>query len=235
MPSVGFAGHRAADLDLLQAHLLDLAGDVDRDQLVFANDHFVGDRVDDVRPADAAADGVGQADFDLLAAIHDAAGDALGRAAVVLRDDHVLADVGQLTGEVTRVGRLEGRIGQTLAGTVRRAEVLEHRQTFAEVRLDRRFDDFAARLGHQATHAGQLANLFDTAAGTRVRPSGRSGSRSAPSSRKSCSSSSHHRLRDLLAGVRPDVETWLYRSWSVMMPRVVQLLLLEHLRLRRRR
>ena len=51
----GFAGHRAADLDLLQAQLLDLAGDVRRDQLVFVDDHFVGDRVDDVLPADAAA------------------------------------------------------------------------------------------------------------------------------------------------------------------------------------
>ena len=45
----GVAGHRAADLDLFQAQLLDPAGDVGRDQLVFADDHFVGDRVDDVR------------------------------------------------------------------------------------------------------------------------------------------------------------------------------------------
>ena len=44
-----FAGHRAADLDLLQAQLLDLAGDLGRDQLVFLDDHLVGDRVDDVR------------------------------------------------------------------------------------------------------------------------------------------------------------------------------------------
>ena len=120
------AGHRAADLDLLQAHLLDLAGDVRRDQLVFADDHFVGDRVDDVRAADAAADRVGQADFDLLAAVDHALGDALRGAAVVHGDDDVLGHVGQLAGEVARVGRLQGRVGQTLAGTVRRAEVLQH-------------------------------------------------------------------------------------------------------------
>ena len=65
------AGHRAADLDLLQAELFDLAGDVGGDHLVFADDHFVGDRVDDVRAADAAANRVGQADFDLFAAVDD--------------------------------------------------------------------------------------------------------------------------------------------------------------------
>ena len=56
---------------------------VERDQLVFADDHLVGDRVDDVRAADAAADRVGQADLDLLAAVDHALGDALRRAAVV--------------------------------------------------------------------------------------------------------------------------------------------------------
>ena len=35
-----------------------LAGDLDGDQVVFLDDHFVGDRVDDVRAADAAADRV---------------------------------------------------------------------------------------------------------------------------------------------------------------------------------
>ena len=63
------AGQRAADLDLLEAQLLDLAGDLDGDQLVLADDHLVGDRVDDVRAADAAADRRrARLDFDLLAA-----------------------------------------------------------------------------------------------------------------------------------------------------------------------
>ena len=44
----------------------------------------------------------------------------------------------------------------------------KHRQTFAEVRLDRRLDDLAGRLGHQTSHAGQLTNLLDAATGTRV-------------------------------------------------------------------
>ena len=106
--------------------LLDLPRDVQRDQVVFADDHFVGDRVDDVGAADAALDRVGQADLDLLAAVDHALGDALGRAAVVRGDDDVLGHVGQLAGQVAGVGRLQGRVGQALAGAVRGAEILQH-------------------------------------------------------------------------------------------------------------
>ena len=58
-------------------------------------------------------------DLDLFAAVDDPLGDALGGAAVVHRDDDVLGHVGQLAGEVAGVGRLEGRVGQALAGAVR--------------------------------------------------------------------------------------------------------------------
>ena len=54
-------------------------------------------------------------------------------AAVVHGDDDVLGHVGQLAGQVARVGRLEGRVGQALAGTVRAGEVFQHREPFAEV------------------------------------------------------------------------------------------------------
>ena len=43
---------------------------------------------------------------------------------------------------------------------MRRDEVLQHRQTFAEVRGDRRFDDLARGLGHQTAHTRQLTNLL---------------------------------------------------------------------------
>src|SRR3546814_14630395 len=46
-----------------------------------------------------------------------------------------------------------------LAGAVRRDEVLQNIEAFTEVRGDRRLDDRAVRLGHQATHAGELTNL----------------------------------------------------------------------------
>ena len=198
------ARHTAANLNLFQAQLFDLATDLGRDQFVFADDHFVGNRVHDVRPAHAAFNRIGQADFDLFAAVDDALRDALRRAAVFHRDDDVLRNVGQLTRQVTRVGRLESRIGQALTSTVRRAEVLEHRQTFAEVRLNRRFDDLAGRLGHQTTHTAELAHLLDTTTSTGV---------SHQEDRVHVSAGAvvvfergHHFGRDLFAGVRPGVE-----------------------------
>src|SRR6185437_9509507 len=145
----GVAGHGAADLDLFQAQLFNPAGDVERNHLVFGDDRLIGDRVHDVRPAHAAADRVGQPHLDLFAAVNHPLGDALGRAAVVQRDDHVLGDVRQLAGQVARVGRLERSEEHTLAGAVRRTEVFQHRQALAEIGFDRRFDDLARGLGHQ--------------------------------------------------------------------------------------
>ena len=57
------------------------------------------------------------------------------RAAVVLVDDHVLRDVDETARQVARVGRLERRVGQTLARAVRRDEVLH-----APSRPSRKFD-----------------------------------------------------------------------------------------------
>ena len=82
MPERGLAGHRAADLDLLDLHLLELPGRGDGDHLVLFDDHLVGDRVDDVDPADPAADRLAEADLDLLALVDDALGDPLRGAAV---------------------------------------------------------------------------------------------------------------------------------------------------------
>ena len=86
--------------------------------------------------------------------------DAVDRAAIVFADDHVLRHVDQAAGQVAGVGGLQRRIGQALARAVRGDEVLQHGEAFAEVRRDRRLDDFARRLGHQAAHAGELANLL---------------------------------------------------------------------------
>ena len=94
--------------------------------------------------------------------------DVLLGAAVGLADDHVLGDVDQTPGQVARVGGPQGRVGETLSGAVGGDEVLEHGQALHEVGLDRALDDFALRVGHQAAHARQLADLLEGAARTRV-------------------------------------------------------------------
>ena len=104
-----------------------------------------------------------------LGSATDREGDALLGAAVGLADDDVLRHVDQTAGQVPRVGRTQRGVGQTLAGAVRGDEVLENGQALAEVRLDRAVDDLALRVRHQASHAGQLADLLDVPAGSRVR------------------------------------------------------------------
>ena len=159
--------------------------------------------------------------------IDDSLGDPLRRETIVRRDDNVLANVRQFAGEIPRVRRLECGVGQSLAGTVRRAEVFQHGQAFAEVRLDRRFDDLAARLGHQTAHTGQLANLFDTTASTRV---------SHQVNRVHVRAVFadvvfqfvHHRLGDLLTSVSPVIEHLVVSLLIGDHAAVVQLLSLEH-------
>ena len=88
--------------------------------------------------------------------------------AVLLAHDHVLGDVDQAPGQVAGVGRTQRRVGETLSGAVGGDEVLQDREALHEVGLDRPLDDLAFRVGHQAAHPGQLADLFERSAGARV-------------------------------------------------------------------
>ena len=90
------------------------------------------------------------------------------RAAVLLADDELLGDVDETAGEVAGVGGPQGGVDEALAGARRGDEVLEHRQALTEVRLDRAGDHVAAGVGHQAAHAGDLADLHHVPAGARA-------------------------------------------------------------------
>ena len=83
---------------------------------------------------------------------------ALG-AAVVIDHDQVLRNVDQPARKITRVGGFQGGIGQTLARAMGGDEVLQHIQSLAEIRRNRRLDDRAVRLGHEAAHTRKLADL----------------------------------------------------------------------------
>ena len=89
---------------------------------------------------DAVANAFG--DFVVLAkwgSYHTAQGQA-----IFFCDDDVLSDVHETTGQVTRIRCLQGRIRQTLTGTVRRNEVLEDGKSFLKVGEDRVLDDVLA-------------------------------------------------------------------------------------------
>ena len=133
---VGLAGEHRADLDLLDAsgdervddHVTEVDTGLGEDGAVLLDvggERAGVDRGLHVVVLDQGAGGVLLRDRQVEAAVG---------AAVVLADDDVLRDVHQTTGQVTRVGGTQRGVGQTLAGTVRGDEVLEHRQALAEVR-----------------------------------------------------------------------------------------------------
>src|SRR5690606_17055564 len=99
----------------------------------------------------------------VLEAVGDPQLQAAVGAAVLLADDDVLGDVDQTTGEVTRVGGPQGGVRQTLTGTVRGAEVLQHGQALSVRRLDRTRYRLVLRVRHQSTHTGDLTHLHHVA------------------------------------------------------------------------
>ena len=161
------AGEHRANLHPLDTGSLNRARQIFGDLLVDV-DHDLAFVVLDLLERHAAHDTVAQR-LDNLAGFDDTGDEnSVHRAAVVFADDHVLRDVNQTARQVTRVGGLQRRIGQTLAGAVRRDEVFEHRQPFTEVRRDRGLDDFARRLRHQSAHSGELTDLLFRSAGAGI-------------------------------------------------------------------
>ena len=165
--ALGLAGEDGANLDALDTRSLNRGGEVFVDLLVDFDDGLALEVLEALE-RDAADDAVAEG-LDGLAGFDDGGDvDAFDGAAVVVRDDDILRDVDETAGEVSGVGGLEGGVGETLARAVRGDEVLQHGEAFTEVRRDGGLDDFAGRLGHQTTHAGELADLLLGASGAGV-------------------------------------------------------------------
>src|SRR5262245_23994300 len=159
-----FAGEHRANSHSLDTGVLNLGRDVFADFRVDSGEDLAGDRVEDVVEGDASDDAFTQA-FDDVARLGDRFGpDTFDGPAIGFRDDHVLRHVDQAAGQVTRICGLERGVGQTFSRAVRRNEVLQHVQAFAEIGADRSLDDFARRLGHQSAHTGELPDLLLVAA-----------------------------------------------------------------------
>ena len=87
---------------------------------------------------------------------------------IFLVDDELLRHVDEATGQVAGVRRTQRRVDESLAGARRGDEVLEHLQAFAEVALDGTRDHVTTRVGDEATHARNLADLHHVSSSTRV-------------------------------------------------------------------
>src|SRR5580692_2744877 len=154
-----FAGEHRADFDALNAGRLNRRRQLFSNLLIHAYDH-VAFIILLIFERDAAHNAVAQR-LDDFAGFDDGLDeDALAGSAIVFADDYVLRHVHQTARQVTRIGRLQRGIGQTLTGAVGRDEVLQHVEAFAEIGRDGRFDDLARGLGHQAAHTGKLADLL---------------------------------------------------------------------------
>ena len=165
--ALGFAGEHRADLHALDTGGLNGAGQIFGDFLVEPDDQ-VAFVIELVFESHAADDTVAQR-LDDFARFDDGLDvNAVAGAAIGFGDDDVLRHVAEAAGEVAGVGRFERGVRQAFARAVRGDEVLQHVQAFAEVGGDGLLDDFARGLGHQAAHAGELADLLFRSAGAGV-------------------------------------------------------------------
>ena len=162
------ASHRGTNLNLLETHSFDLSCDLRSDHLTFVNNHFIGHRIDDGLPTNTSIDRVDKTDFDLFTTVNNTLGDPLGGTAVIHGDNNVLSNVGEFSSQVTTVSGLQRGISQTFTSTVGRTEVFQHRQSFTEIRFNRRLDDLTSRFRHQTTHTSELTNLLNTTTSTGV-------------------------------------------------------------------
>src|SRR5581483_9163665 len=169
------AGQRAPHLDRLDARLHQ-PGQCRVAEVVALADQHVAVGVADLLLRAARVDAGPQVTVGDPAAgtvvLGDRHGDAALGAAVDLTDDDVLRDVHQPPGQVTRVGGPQRGVRQTLAGSVRGDEVLQHGQALTEVGLDRARDVLTLGVRHQALHARQLADLGHVAGGTGLHDGG---------------------------------------------------------------
>ena len=115
---LGFASKNGAELDFLDAGLLDFLGQVFVDVRVYVAQNFAGNRVHYALNREVAFNAVGQMLDDFVAVLDGRVIRSVDCAAVLFVDDDVLGNVNQTTGHVTGVGRLKGGVRQTFAGAV---------------------------------------------------------------------------------------------------------------------
>ena len=164
----GAAGQDGADLQLVDAPVLQDLGVIHGKHVVLVEEDLAGGGIHHVADGIAALETLGKGLDDLAVLADLADGDALGGAAVVLADDDLLGDIDQTAGQITRVGGTQRGIGQALPGASGGDEVFQNGQTLTEVCLDGDLDGPAGGVSHQAAHAGQLTDLSHRTTGAGV-------------------------------------------------------------------
>ena len=156
-PVLRATGQNRTDINPLNTGAVDFFRQGLVNHLVGRHNDFIGERIPDFLKGDTPQNTF-PGGFNDLTALHQSRNiDAVNGLAILLGDDAVLGHIDQPSGQIAGVGRFQRRVRQTLTGAVCRNEVLEHGETFAEVRRNRRLDKFPGGLRHQSAHTGQLS------------------------------------------------------------------------------
>ena len=144
---LGAAVQNAADLQLGDTGLLDLFGVEQVHHLVLADDQLASlgmiHIVYSVTAYQTLMEGLDHA----VAFADGGNHDALGGAAVLFPDDHVLRNVYQTAGQVTGVGGTQSGIGQTLTSASAGNEIFQNVQAFAVVGANGHLDGVTGGVG----------------------------------------------------------------------------------------
>ena len=143
-----------------------MVGLVQRDGLVAVDQNFASLWVRQRGRSQSAADPVLQGDVAVRR--RPLWSPTVQRSAVLTLDNYFLGHVDQPACQIPAARGVKRSVGQTLAGAVGGQEVFQGRQAFAEVGLNRQFDDVGASgPAHQASHTGHLVDLRNVALGSR--------------------------------------------------------------------
>src|SRR5690349_5047120 len=140
------AGDGRAHLHHVHTFLLDHSHHLFVDERALRQQHVFRARLQDVFDHGTTQHAFAERFHDVAAFDERHHGVAEAGAAIDFGDHEVLRDGDETAREVTRVRRLQRGVGETLAGAVRRDEVLLGVEAFAEVGRDGSLDDRAVRL-----------------------------------------------------------------------------------------
>ena len=154
------AGEDRADMNSLQAGLLDPSYRLLVDFIVFLDQHFISDWIFYGFKGYPAQNTFAQT-LDNLSSLSECLHpDAVNGAAVFLVNNGILGHINQPPSQISRVGGLQGGVCQPFSRSVGGNEILQHRKTLAEVSGNGGFDNLTRRFGHKTTHSRKLAHLI---------------------------------------------------------------------------
>ncbi len=155
----GLAGQHGADAHAFHPGSFYPVGQLIGDLLVHVHQYLSGNGMAHPLQGETPDYTVSQGFDDFLSVLDRPALQTVDGTAVLLVHHYILGNVDQSACKVARIGGLQSRIGQALAGSIGGYEELYNRKPLLEVASNRELDDVPGRLSHQSPHATKLTDL----------------------------------------------------------------------------